>query len=166
MRLLGWCPEGRDASVVLVPLTTLTMRMVNAGFGPPVPLPTSVNARPPRRANVPVGSVRTAPVGNVMATAGRGVADGGGVPVSVAVGPSVGAGVAEVETRKAAAAVAEGAGVAGWLPHPAIKAAASVKAPSERSIFPPTLVVAEQLPTAVGPVRPRVGRRTQETRAA
>src|SRR5664280_3059422 len=60
-----------------------------------------------------------------------GVSDGdGGVTVSVgAVGT----------------AVAEEAGLAGWLPHPAIKAAASIRAPRERRISPPTSAVAPRL---------------------
>ena len=130
------------------------MPIVNVGDRATVP--TSVNARLACSANVPDGSVRTAPVGSVVVSAGGGAAgDGRGVPDIVGVawrmGPSVGVGVA-VRARAVSTAGAEGAGVAGWLPHPATRAAASIRAPRERRISPPTSAVAQQLR---GPVEPR-----------
>jgi hypothetical protein len=83
-----------------------------------------------------------------------GAVDGeGGVPVRVGlrVGPrvdaSVGVGV-RIRAGAVGTAIAEGLGVAGWLPHPAIRAVASVRAPSERRISPPTTAMAQQLRTS------------------
>jgi hypothetical protein len=82
---------------------------------------------------------------------GDGVGGGGGVPVGVGAGPdvdpSVGVGV-EVGAGTEAAAVAEGPGVADWFPQAASRTAASVRAPTERRISPPTLAVAHELRTS------------------
>ncbi len=80
--------------------------------------------------------------GGVPVRIGVGVGTGVGSGVGIAVGPRVGVAVV------VATALADGVGVAGWLPHPAIKAAASVKAPSERRISPPTSAVAQRLRTS------------------
>jgi hypothetical protein len=91
--------------------------------------------------------------GEVGHGVGGAIEGGGGVPVSVGVGmgTGVGSGVGiAVGTRDGVTvvvgtAMAEGLGVAGWLPHPAIRAVASVRAPSERRISPPTTAMGQQL---------------------